>query len=76
MKKHLHQSLRTAVATAAGVLGLAVALGLAAQGCGAGGASTTEASQGESTMISTMTALPPIDLAAPATFRTASFALG
>jgi len=71
---------RGAAASAAGAFSLAVALAFAlsllAQGCCFGDASTTETSQGESNMTSTMTALPPIDLAAPATFRTASFALG
>ena len=76
MKGNLHQHLKAAVASTAGVLGLALTLGALAQGCGDGGTSTTETSQGGPTVTSTMTARPLIDLAAPVAFQTASFALG
>ena len=70
-----HKYLR-AIASAVRVLSLALFVGLSAQSCGADGASSVETPQGGSTVSSTMTALPPIDVAAPAVFQTASFALG
>jgi hypothetical protein len=53
-----------------------IALCMLTIGCGDGGSPETTASDGGSTMTSALPALPPIDLAAPATFETASFALG
>ena len=60
---------------ATAVIALAVAASIFAGGCGEAGTPGTSAEGGQ-TMTSAVPQLPPIDLAAPTSFETASFALG
>jgi len=55
---------------------LVTALVFIGGGCGDDTTSEVTAVQGGSTMTTAQPALPPIDLLAPASFETASFALG
>lgn len=62
-----------ALATVAAIL--FAAAGVLAGGCGENG-SPGVAAEGGSSMTTALPALPQIDLAAPTSFETASFALG
>jgi len=61
---------------AAGVLGLALALGGLAGGCADSKTSPPGSDDVGSGSGTTLPELPPIDLSAPSDFATASFALG
>jgi hypothetical protein len=76
MKKSVRWISSAMAGLTVGVIGLAIALSVTASGCGDAGASATGAADGGSTVTTALPETPPIDLLAPVSFETASFAFG